>query len=298
MNNLDNSLKTSTAHPEAPKHFQVEHDKSMSILWGWFSTKSSTRATLELLSEMKAYDSRLITHEPGGIKTGSGDHFDFYVWASRTPGIFNLGGDLSHMVKSIRAKDREALLDYATLCVDVIYSRACNYNSTGMITLALVQGDALGGGFEAALANDVIIAEEYARFGLPEIVFNLFPGMGAYSLLSRRVGPRIAKDMMLSGKTYSASDCLEMGIIDKIVPKDQGVTALNEYVSKIRYRKNGIAGVYKARRTVLPITHEELTTITTQWVDAALRVKEKDLCMMMRLVTKQQHKLENIQDRT
>ncbi|WP_183141426.1 crotonase/enoyl-CoA hydratase family protein [Pseudomonas syringae group genomosp. 3] len=293
MDNVDNRLKTSTVHPDASKHFQVEYDKSLSILWGRFVTQSSTRFTLELLSEMKDHDIRLIPQEAGGIKTGSGDRFDFYVWASCIPGVFSLGGDLRYMVDCIRAKDRDALINYAILGVDVMYPRVCNYHSSAMITLALVQGDALGGGFEAALANDVIIAEEQARFGLPETAFNLFPGTGAYSLLSRRIGPRLAKEMMLSGKRYSASECLEMGIIDEVAPKGQGITAVNEYVSKIRPHKNGVAGVYHARRTVLPITHEELTATTTQWVDAALRVEEKDLRMMMKLVTQQQRRLEN-----
>ena len=51
-------------------------------------------------------------------------------------------------------------------------------------TISLVQGDALGGGFEAALCGDIIIAEKQARFGFPEVLFNLFPGMGAYNSCS------------------------------------------------------------------------------------------------------------------
>ena len=51
-----------------------------------------------------------------------------------------------------------------------------------------MQGECLGGGFEAALSSDVIVAEKSARFGFPEILFNLFPGMGAYSFLERKIG--------------------------------------------------------------------------------------------------------------
>ena len=57
-----------------------------------------------------------------------------------------------------------------------------------LITIALVQGEALGGGFESILSFDVVIAERDARFGLPEAMFGLFPGMGAHSFLSRRLG--------------------------------------------------------------------------------------------------------------
>jgi DSF synthase len=56
-----------------------------------------------------------------------------------------------------------------------MYRRITNFRSPTMTTISLVQGDALGGGFEAALTSDVIIAEESAQMGLPEILFNLFP---------------------------------------------------------------------------------------------------------------------------
>ena len=124
-----------------------------------------------------------------------GEHrpVNYYVAGSRVPGVYNLGGDLAYFMQCIERRDRDALMSYATLCVDNLYPRIQNYFIPNLITIALVQGDALGGGFEGALANNVIIAEEQAKMGLPEILFNLFPGMGAYSLLARRVGPRLAE---------------------------------------------------------------------------------------------------------
>ena len=59
-----------------------------------------------------------------------------------------------------------------------------------ILTVALIQGDAVGGGFEAMLTDDIVIAEQGAKFGLPEILFNLFPGMGGYSFLRRKVAWR------------------------------------------------------------------------------------------------------------
>jgi DSF synthase len=107
-------------------------------------------------------------------------------------------------------------MEYATRCINCIYARVHHYAVPDLITVSLVQGDALGGGFEAALVSDVIIAEEQARFGFPEIRFNSFPGMGAYSLLARKVGGRIAERMMLSGKRYSASTLHVWGVVDHV----------------------------------------------------------------------------------
>src|SRR5262249_11115027 len=140
----------------------------------------------------------------------------------------------------------------------------------GLITISLVQGDALGGGFEAALASDVIIAEEQAKLGLPEILFNLFPGMGAYSLLARRIGSRLAEEMILSGNLYSATKLQEMGLVDVVAPKGNGELAVFDYVQKVDKRRNGVAATYNARKNVFPVSYDELIRVTTVWVDAAL----------------------------
>ncbi len=129
----------------------------------------------------------------------------WYVMGSRIPGIFNLGGDLGHFAEKIRARDLSALRRYGHLCVEAIFGNAEAFRAP-VGTIALVQGDALGGGFECALAFDVIVAERSAKFGLPEILFNLFPGMGAYSFLARRIGTVQAERLITSGRLYTAEE--------------------------------------------------------------------------------------------
>ena len=85
-----------------------------------------------------------------------------------------------------------------------------------------MQGDALGGGFEAALSASVIVAEESARMGFPEILFNLFPGMGAYSFLSRKIGRRAAEEMIVSGTIYGARQLFDLGVVDVLTPDGTG----------------------------------------------------------------------------
>jgi DSF synthase len=200
--------------------------------------------------------------------------------------IFNYGGDLALFVLLIKSRDREALLHYAKLCVDCVYARIVNYN-TPAITISLVQGDALGGGFETVLTSNVIIAEENARMGFPEILFNLFPGMGAYSLLTRRLGAKKAEEMILGGKIYEARELYEMGLIDVLVPNGEGEKAVYDFMYQQGRRFNGMRAMYECRRHTHPISYEELMAITEVWVDAALRLKDKDLKMMGRLVRSQ-----------
>jgi DSF synthase len=156
-----------------------------------------------------------------------------------------------------------------------------------IITIAMVQGDALGGGFEAALSCNIIVAEKRAKFGLPEVLFNLFPGMGAYSFLSRRVGAAMAEKMIISGKIYDAAELHAMGIVDILVEDGEGPAAVRSYITRNTRRHNAEQAVYQVRRRVDAIPYEELSDITKIWVEAALRLTETDLRKMERIAMAQ-----------
>lgn len=273
--------------------YETEFDPEYSLLWGYFNPQGRPSFTLKLLEDIRNHD-RLFESNGGCVlHEGKLQPVNYFVWGARMRGVYNLGGDLGYFMQCIERQDRAALLEYATLCIDNIYPRIINYSAPSLITIALVQGDALGGGFEAVLASDVIIAEEQAKMGLPEILFNLFPGMGAYSLIARRIGPRLAEEMMLSGNLYSAAKLHEMGLVDFVVPEGHGELAVYDYVQKVHKRRNGVAATYQARRTVSPITREELMKITTVWVDAALRLSAKDIRVMLRIVHSQDRLKQN-----
>lgn len=83
--------------------------------------------------------------------------------------------------------------------------------------IAAVNGFALGGGSEMALACDFIYASEAAKFGLPEITLGIIPGFGGTQRLPRLVGANIAKEMILTGKMLSAAEAKEIGMVNKVV---------------------------------------------------------------------------------
>jgi DSF synthase len=217
---------------------------------------------------------------------------NYYVTASRVRGVFNVGGDLALFAMLIKARDRQALAHYAKLCIDNMYPRTRGFFSPTLTKICLVQGDALGGGFECALASDVIVAEESAQMGLPEILFNLFPGMGACSLLARRIGIRAAEELILSGKVMSAVELHKLGVVDVLATDGQGETAVRNWIAKNAKRRNGLQAVHRARQFIHPVTRQELDGIVGLWVDAALRLGERDLRMMNRLVRAQMRRME------
>lgn len=89
------------------------------------------------------------------------------------------------------------------------------------VYLAAVNGFALGGGCELALACDLCLASEYARFGLPEVGLGILPGGGGTQRLSLRVGAQRAKEMILTGDTIRASEALEIRLVLAVVPADE-----------------------------------------------------------------------------
>jgi DSF synthase len=263
------------------KELKVHYDLKYQAVWYFMNASPRPCFTLSLLKEILDFynDLENIDHQ-------ADSSYKYMVLASNAHRVFNLGGDLSHFKELIQRRNRDALSEYAKTCIEAIYRNHTGLDSR-ITSIALIQGDALGGGFEAALSSNVIIAERGAKIGLPEILFNLFPGMGAYSFLSRKVGSSLAEKIITSGKLYSASELFDKGIIDILAEDGEGTKALYDYINGESRHYNGIRSLREAQRHSNPVTYSELTNIAEIWVDASLRLRDKDLKMMDRLVARQ-----------
>ncbi len=213
----------------------------------------------------------------------------FLVWSSMHDGVYNLGGDLALIADLIESKDKPALTRYARACVDACYYNAINAGLP-IVSIGLVQGDALGGGFESALSNDIIVAERRAKFGLPEILFGLFPGMGAYSFLGRRVGAKQAERMILSGKLYTAAELHDLGIVDVLAEDGKGREAMYEHIRNIGRHYPAHRALYRVRQCFQPLAYQEMIDVVDIWVDTALDLDEQDIKRMRRLLAAQERR--------
>lgn len=261
-------------------------DRDSGISWALMNPEAVPCFNQNLLSELRRYH-QSIEDSGGKICLDEASHsINYLVLGSKVPGVFNLGGQLELFSRLIRNADQNALMHYATMCIDAMASRILHCDLP-LITISLVQGDALGGGFEAALTSDIIIAERSSKMGFPEILFNLFPGMGAYSFLARKIGAIEAEKMILSGKLYSAEELYSLGVVNVLVEDGEGEEAVYDYVERQSRRSNGYMAVQKAKQRFNPVTYQELIDITSIWVDAALRLNDKDLRVMDRFVRSQ-----------
>jgi DSF synthase len=293
MSNMRDAFGLRLPYGKATSQYVTEFDPATRTIWGYFNPKGTPCFSLGLLKDIRNHDNALAANGGQVEVGGEMQKANYYVCGSRVPRVFNLGGDLALFVLLIKARDRDALAHYARLCIDNMFPRIQNYSCPTLTTISLVQGDALGGGFECAMSSDVLIAEESAQLGLPEILFNLFPGMGAVSLLTRRIGLRAAEELILSGKVLPAAKLHEMGIVDVLAKDGEGEAAVTDWILRNDRRRNGMQAVHRARQQVSPITREELDAVTDTWVDAALRIEDRDLKMMSRIVRSQLRRLEH-----
>lgn len=267
--------------------FTIDYDQDLASLWLFYNHPKRPCYTSEVLDEILNLQLRL----RDGLSVTS-DRLSaprFLIWGSKMDGVFNLGGDLELFVTFIRNQDEEGLRRYAYRCVDTVFNNLTNLGLP-LVNISLVQGDALGGGFEAVLSSDVVIAEKQSKFGLPEVLFNLFPGMGAYSLLCRRLDGARAMQMIMSGRLYSAEELYELGLVDVLAEQGEGVAAVRRYIEQSKRRHPMLLAMNEVRQRCQPVTYDELIDVTDIWVDTTLRLTKADLRRMERLVKAQKRR--------
>ena len=271
------------------QQIDTRFDTEFGVMWSIMHPEPRPCFTKTCLNDLLQHHKYLQTLQGQVISQGKAQQVNYLVLASGVEGVFNLGGDLSAFRELIMAQNRDSLLNYAKLCIDNLWTF---YDMQAPITtIALVQGQAMGGGFESALSAHILIAEKSAVMGLPEVLFNLFPGMGALSFLSRKIGMPAAEKMVRSGKIYTGEELYQMGVVDVLAEDGQGEYALNNWIKKNHRSLNSFQAINRAKQRVNPLTLEELYDITEIWVDAALRLDERNLKVMERLVRAQNAKI-------
>ena len=265
-------------YPPPMLELDVSFNVEERALWCYMKPNGRPSFTLSMLAELNRLH--------GWLNQPSISHPLFYILGSRLPGIYNLGGDLGYFIDCIRSGDRAGLTRYAFSCVEAVHSVQTGF-TLPIISIGLVEGDALGGGLEGALSFDILVAERGAKMGFPEVLFGLFPGMGAYSLLSRKIGDKAARGMMFEGRLYKAEEFHEMGIVDVLAPVGGGAAAVHGWIAENCGRHRLLHKMNQIQRQRAPVSLKELQDITLLWVDAAMSLDAGNLRRMVRLLAAQ-----------
>ncbi|MEO6563684.1 MAG: crotonase/enoyl-CoA hydratase family protein [Nitrosospira sp.] len=268
------------------KYLQLEWDPVLSLLRMKTKVRPIQCYSLALMAEMH----QVLTDI--SISKGCIKHL---VMTSDMPGVFNFGGDLSLFVLLIRARDLDSLQMYGYRCIELIWWME-TASQRGVHTVVLVQGDALGGGLESVLPYHKVIFERSAQGGYPEVLFNLFPGMGAWNFTIRKAGFAVANEMILSGRIYTAEELLCRKVVDIVVDDGEGAAAVQQLVRSVHPRLRGVLTALEARRAAAAITYKSLEEIVNQWAATAMTLTDRDLKLMERLARAQIRKIGGLGD--
>ena len=261
------------------RHLRVSHDRSSSAVWVEFKYDKRPCFSRELIEDVWTAQRSIRQAAQSGYQENRDNRLLFQVVASTDKKVFSLGGDLAYFIELIEAGDEEGLRDYAQRCIDIQYPSISHYGIP-FTTIACVAGEALGGGFEAALSANVLVAEQRARFGFPEITFGMFPGMGALSFLSRKISPAIAQRIIIDHRIYTATELYEMGVVDILAPDGEGRAAVNDYMQRHVSLAPGYHGIQAAIDRVNPVNYEEMHDVVNIWVKTALQLSKKNRRLM------------------
>lgn len=266
---------------------RIEEDASRDVYWAYMHGNHEVAPVRscfnnELVGDLRRYQDELgarLRNRPLAQQDAGPVHL---VLGSITD-AFSLGGDLALFSSLIQERNRDALRTYAHEAVRLVHGFHAGLHA-GAHTIALVQGDALGGGFEIALSCHTIVAERGAVMGLPEVLFDLFPGMGAYSFMCQRVSPQLAEKIMLEGRMYTSEEFYKMGLVDVLAARGEGLHAVEDAIRSNRRTPHARAALHQVRE---PVPMAELMRITDIWVETALKLGKKSIRTMERLVRAQ-----------
>ncbi|MEM6475483.1 MAG: crotonase/enoyl-CoA hydratase family protein [Pseudomonadota bacterium] len=287
-------LAESTLHASIPQglfdlnELDVLYEDQSAALWTFINPEERPSFTPSMLEDFETWQ-RLIAGGFGPDKVP----LRYLILGSRSPDVFCFGGDLDLFQRLIRERNREGLVSYGHRCCAIL-DRNIRTLGIPMLTVGLVQGAALGGGFEALLSFDYIVAEKQSTFGLPEIMFGLYPGMGAHALLSRKLGSAMADRIIVSNETFTAQQMYDLGIVHHLAEPGEGLNATRDFIKKSERRHAGLVGSRQAIKQVWQLELAELNRITEMWADTALKLREQDLKVMSRLVAAQGRLAERI----
>ncbi len=287
-------LAESALHASIPNELfslselDVFYEDRSATLWTYMNPEGRPSFTPTMLNDFERWQDL--------IEQGFGQNkvpLRYLVLGSRSPDVFCFGGDLELFQRLIRERKREALVEYGHRCCRIL-DRNIRTLGIPMLTIGMVQGTALGGGFEALLSFDYIVAEKQATFGLPEIMFGLYPGMGAHAFLARKLGSAMADRIIVSNETFTAQKMYDLGLVHALAEPGDGVNAVREFIKKSDRRHAGLVGSRRAIKEVWQLHLAELNRITEMWADTALQLREQDLKVMSRLVAAQARLAERI----
>jgi enoyl-CoA hydratase len=198
------------------------------------------------------------------------------VHSTMKPG-FCAGADLRELHCWIQQYGRAEVASQARAYLERIHRVMNTLDALPLTTIAAVHGVTFGGGFELALACDLIIADKMARFCFPELRLGLIPGYGGIPRLKRDLGNAVVRDLLLTGRSFNTTKAQQIGLVSQVVGEGEALRVARATAAQIS--KFDHATVAAAKRFIKTIPEDELCReidifcelLTRPEVEAALK---------------------------
>jgi enoyl-CoA hydratase/carnithine racemase len=177
------------------------------------------------------------------------------IYSELTPG-FCAGADLRELYERSQAMEKAAAAKGVRDFLERIHRVLNLIDASPLTTIAAVHGVTFGGGFELALACDLIIADKMARFCFPELRLGLIPGFGGIPRLKRDLGNGVVRDLLLTGRSINATKAQQIGLVSQVVGEGEALRAARATAAQLRKFDRATAAA--AKKFIKPIPHEEL----------------------------------------
>lgn len=274
---------------------KLEYDPAIKTLWVTIAPEPKPVFTFDLIHSVYRLQKAVVSL--WGRDRYVESPIRFFAYRASGP-VFTLGGDLDFYLDCIAKSDWSALREYARLSVEGMLGNTSSLSGSA-ITMATIEGKGIGGGIDAPLSCNIVIAEEQAAFSYPEVKFNHF-AIAATAVLSRRIGPRAAHRLLATGSELSASQFEVLGALDAVTPTGRGEAWLRKYATETLpmhgARLNLFEAFYRRRAEEY---RTELHSLAKAWSDYMLRLSPSEISRLQRVSVSQDRILQYIyQQRT
>jgi len=275
----------STGADRATRSLEVAVDRQNATIWCARAQDAVASVSVAQLKEARSIDER--------IAAGGYGNLQFKVLSSRQAGVFSLGGDLAFFADCIETNNRAALAEYAAMAARAVWANMSAYGRRRVRTIAVVQGEAQGGGFEAALSCNTLVAEKGTSFGFPEPLFGMFPGMGGELLLRSKIDADLSQRMVRSTNRYSAEFLFEIGVVDYLAEPGMALALAEDLIAQVLAEPSGAtAEKMRKRQDLLDlIPFSELFESTEAWTERAFDLTPRNLRSMRYIIEAQSRKV-------
>lgn len=177
------------------------------------------------------------------------------IYSEMKPG-FCAGADLRELYQRAQAMEKAEAAKGVRDFLQRIHRVLNQIDAAPLTTIAAVHGVTFGGGFELALACDLIVADKMARFCFPELRLGLIPGFGGIPRLKRDLGNAVVRDLLLTGRSINATKAQQIGLVSQVVSEGEALRAAR--ATAVQLGKFDRATAAAAKKFIKPIPQEEL----------------------------------------